>query len=63
MQTATVQPGRIIHTTYPTLGWLVPQFPEKVIVIRDYPAEQQAEIQMYDGTIGIYPYTGTLEAQ
>lgn len=61
MHYATVQPGRIIHTTFPRLGWMVPQLPERVRVIKDYQQEQMAEIQMNDGTLGLYHYTGRLE--
>jgi hypothetical protein len=59
----TAQPGRIAHLTFPKLGWIVFQYPEPVTVIKDYPAEQQAEIMLADGRIALYPYSGTLEAQ
>lgn len=60
MQTATIQPGRIAHLTFPKLGWITFQFPEKVTIIKDYPEEQQAEIQLDNGAIAMYPYSGKL---
>lgn len=60
---ATAQPGTTAHLTFPRLGWLTFQQPEKVTVVRDYPAEQQAEIQLSDGSLALYPYTGRLEVR
>jgi hypothetical protein len=51
----TAQPGRIAHLTFPKLGWIVFQYPEPVTVIKDYPAEQQAEIMLADGRLAMYP--------
>lgn len=61
MTHTTAQPGTIAHLTFPRLGWVMFQQPERVTVIHDRPEEQQATIQLKDGRIAEYPYTGKLE--